>query len=91
MMPVSTAERFRRSKESLKEVLMRIVVCSTFALLFATGAAVAFPTEEVPTSEAAYVAKVKTAAPEQIVSKASIVRSVMMAHRSALMRTVWHG
>jgi hypothetical protein len=52
---------------------MRKVIPSTLALLFATGVAVAFPTEEVPTSEAAYVAKVKTAAPEQIVSKASII------------------
>jgi hypothetical protein len=31
-----------------------------------------YPTAEVPTSEAAYVAKVKTAAPADIVSKASI-------------------
>jgi len=32
-----------------------------------------FPTAEVPTSEAAYLAKVKTAAPEPIVKKATIV------------------
>src|SRR5262245_5546214 len=31
-----------------------------------------YPTAEVPTSEGAYVAKVKTAAPAEIVSKASI-------------------
>jgi hypothetical protein len=52
---------------------MRIIVSSTLALLIGSGAALAFPTEEVPTSEPAYLAKVKTAAPEQIVSKASIV------------------
>jgi hypothetical protein len=32
-----------------------------------------FPTTEVPTSEPAYLAKVKTAAPEAIVNKASII------------------
>ena len=52
---------------------MRIVLCSTLALLLGMGAAVAFPTEEVPKSEAEYMAKVKTAAPEQIVSKATII------------------
>jgi hypothetical protein len=52
---------------------MRIILCSTLALLVSTGVALAFPTEEIPTSEPAYLAKVKTAAPEQIVSKASIV------------------
>jgi hypothetical protein len=52
---------------------MRIVLCSTLALLLGMGAAVAFPTEEVPKSEAEYMAKVRTAAPEQIVSKATII------------------
>ena len=52
---------------------MRIVLSSTLALLVGMGAALAFPTAEVPTSEAAYVAKVKTAAPEEIVVKATIV------------------
>jgi hypothetical protein len=52
---------------------MRMIVCSSLAFLIAGGTALAFPTEEVPTSEPAYIAKVKTAAPEQIVSKASIV------------------
>jgi hypothetical protein len=33
-----------------------------------------YPTTEVPTSEAAYLAKVKTAAPPPIVQKATIVR-----------------
>jgi hypothetical protein len=52
---------------------MPIVFSSTLALLLGTGATLAFPTAEVPTSEAAYIAKVKTAAPEEIVAKAIIV------------------
>jgi hypothetical protein len=53
---------------------MRMVVLSAAALLSGGGAALAdLPTAEVPTSEPAYIAKVKTAAPDQIVSKASIV------------------
>ncbi len=52
---------------------MRMILSSTLALLIGTGAALAFPTEEVPTSEPAYLAKVKTAAPAEIVAKASIV------------------
>ena len=52
---------------------MRMILSSTLAVLIGTGAALAFPTEEVPTSEPAYLAKVKTAAPEQIVAKASII------------------
>jgi hypothetical protein len=52
---------------------MRMTILSILALLLGSGAAFAFPTEEVPTSEAAYLAKVKTAAPEQIVAKATIV------------------
>jgi hypothetical protein len=52
---------------------MRMFLPSTLAVLIGTGAALAFPTEEVPTSEAAYLAKVKTAAPTEIVAKASIV------------------
>jgi hypothetical protein len=45
-------------------------------LLIGCGLAYAqhqYPTDEVPTSEPAYLAKVKTAAPEAIVSKATIV------------------
>jgi hypothetical protein len=42
------------------------------ALLICNGAALAFPTDEVPTSEPAYLAKLKTGAPEQIVAKATI-------------------
>jgi hypothetical protein len=49
-----------------------MILSSTLALLIGSGAALAFPTDEVPTSETAYLAKVKTAAPEQIVAKASI-------------------
>jgi hypothetical protein len=52
---------------------MRLTVSSTLALLIGNGAAFALPTEEIPTSEPAYLAKVKTAAPEQVVAKASIV------------------
>jgi hypothetical protein len=52
---------------------MRRILSSTLAILIGTGAALAFPTEEVPTSEPAYLAKVKTAAPAEIVAKASIV------------------
>ena len=52
---------------------MRMILPSTLAVLIGAGAALAFPTEEVPTSEPAYLAKVKTAAPAEIVAKASIV------------------
>jgi hypothetical protein len=38
-----------------------------------THAQYQYPTADIPTSEPAYIAKVKTAAPEQIVSKASII------------------
>lgn len=51
---------------------MRMILSSTLAVLIGTGAALAFPTEEVPTSEPEYLAKVKTAAPPEIVAKASI-------------------
>jgi hypothetical protein len=52
---------------------MQMILSSTLAIIIGTGAALAFPTDEVPISEPAYLAKVKTAAPEQIVAKASIV------------------
>ena len=52
---------------------MRMIFSSMLAVLIGTGPALAFPTDEVPTSEPAYLAKVKTAAPEQIVAKATIV------------------
>jgi hypothetical protein len=52
---------------------MRLTVSSTLALLVSAGAAFALPTEEIPTSEPAYLAKVKTAAPKEIVDKASII------------------
>ena len=55
---------------------MRTIMCLVAALLISGGIAHAqhqFPTADVPTSEPAYLTKVKTAAPEQIVSKASII------------------
>src|ERR1700742_4717206 len=55
------------------EAYMRILDTATLALLLGSSVAFAFPTEEIPTSEAAYIAKVKTGAPEQIVAKATIV------------------
>lgn len=53
---------------------MRMIASSALALLIGSGVGLAFPTDEVPTSEKDYIAKVKTAAPEKIVSKASIVK-----------------
>src|SRR5262245_1433835 len=55
---------------------MRTMMCCVVTLLIGVGIAQAqhqYPTAEVPTSEPAYLAKVKTAAPEPIVSKASII------------------
>jgi hypothetical protein len=64
----------RRPLAAQEEANMRLIVYSALALLAGVSVAHAqFPTEEVPTSEPAYLAKVKTAAPEQIVSKATIV------------------
>jgi hypothetical protein len=64
----------RRPLAVQEEANMRLIVCSALALLVGGNVAQAqFPTEEIPTSEPAYLAKVKTAAPEQIVSKATIV------------------
>jgi len=57
---------------------MRTILSSVAALLIGVGMAQAqqqYPTAEVPTSEPAYLAKVKTAAPEHIMSKAT---SIMM-------------
>jgi hypothetical protein len=51
---------------------MKIILSASLAFLVGSGAALAFPTSEVPTSEPAYLAKVKTAAPEEIVAKATI-------------------
>ena len=52
-------------------------ILSWFAFSIATAAfvtsAFAFPTAEVPESEAEYIAKAKTAAPESIVSEATII------------------
>jgi len=51
--------------------------CCLVAAVIIAGCAVRaqqqYPTAEIPTTEPAYIAKVKTAAPEQIVNKASIV------------------
>src|SRR5215469_9873081 len=66
---------------------MRIIISSTLALLVTAGASYAFPTTEVPTSEPAYLAKVKTAAPEQIVAKANIV----MKQADGSMKTLQSG
>jgi hypothetical protein len=60
---------------------------SALALFVGTSLAVAFPTTEVPTAEPAYLAKVKTAAPEQIVSKANIV----MKQADGSMKTLQSG
>jgi hypothetical protein len=51
----------------------RMIVSLTAALLISGGTAFAFPTKEVPTSEPAYLAKAKTAAPEHVTAKASVV------------------
>jgi hypothetical protein len=68
---------------------MRMILSSTLAVLIGTGAALAFPTDEVPTSEPAYVTKVKTAAPEQIVAKASII--MMQDGKSRSLQTGTNG
>lgn len=55
---------------------MRTIVCSVAALLISGCMAQAqhkYPTADIPTSEPEYIAKVKTAAPEEIVSKAPII------------------
>ena len=55
---------------------MRTIICLVAALLIGgclTQAQHQYPTADIPTSEREYIAKVKTAAPEQIVSKASII------------------
>jgi hypothetical protein len=62
-----------RRPRGISESAMRLTVSSTLALLISTGAVFALPTEEIPTSEPAYLAKVKTAAPKEIVDKASII------------------
>jgi hypothetical protein len=61
------------SNPRAREDALRLIVFSVVALLIGTAPAGAFPTEEVPASEPAYLDKVKTAAPEQIVAKATII------------------
>jgi hypothetical protein len=51
------------------------IAFSVSAAAFAVPAAAQFPTPEVPKSEPEYIAKAKTAAPEEIVSKATIIMS----------------
>jgi hypothetical protein len=54
---------------------MRTVMCAFAAVLMAACVAQAqsFPTADIPTGVPEYIAKVKTAAPEQIVNKALII------------------
>jgi hypothetical protein len=55
---------------------MRMIIGLVATLLIEASIAQAqhqYPTADIPTSEPEYIAKVRTAAPEQIVSKASIV------------------
>ena len=68
---------------------MRMLLSSTWAVLIGTGAALALATDEVPASAPAYLAKVKTAAPEQIVAKASIV--MMQDGKSRSLQTGTNG
>src|SRR6516164_2807589 len=64
--------RAATSTASHREMNMRLILSASLAFLIGSGAALAFPTSEVPTSEPAYLAKVKTAAPDEIVAKATI-------------------
>jgi hypothetical protein len=68
---------------------MRMILSSTLAVLIGTGAALALPTDEFPASEAAYLAKAKTAAPEQIVARASII--MMQNGKSRSLQTGTNG
>jgi hypothetical protein len=68
---------------------MRIILCSTLAVLVGSGVALASPSDEVPTSEPAYLAQVKTAAPDQIVAKASII--MMQDGKSRTLQTGTNG
>jgi hypothetical protein len=52
-----------------------LTALTTLALLVANGAH-ALPTEEIPTSEPEYLAKVKTGEPEQIVAKSTITMTL---------------
>jgi hypothetical protein len=62
-------------REKVQRGYLVSILCLLAALLFSgcVAAQHQFPSSEIPTSEPAYIAKVKTAAPEQIVSKASII------------------
>ena len=65
----ASIEHFHTCNRRSRETAMRKILYSTLAFLIDTVPVVAFPTEEVPSWEAAYLAKVKTGAPEQIVAK----------------------
>jgi hypothetical protein len=62
--------------KKIRERCLVSILCCVAAVLIGGGIAHAqhqYPTADVPTSEPAYLAKVKTAAPEQIVNRASII------------------
>jgi hypothetical protein len=65
----------------LRSILSALALCATASF------AQAYPTEEIPTSEPAYLAKVKTAAPGQIVAKSTIV----MKQADGSMKTLQSG
>jgi hypothetical protein len=73
----------------IRKSVMRLTVAPTLVLLICTGASFALPNEEIPTAEPAYLAKVKTAAPEEIVAKASIV--MMQDGKPKLLQTGTNG
>jgi len=62
--------------KKMRERCLLSMLCCVASVLIAGGVAHAqhpYPTADVPTAEPAYLAKVKTAAPEPIVNKASII------------------
>jgi hypothetical protein len=63
-------------RKKIQQGYLVSILCLLAALLIGGCAARAqqqFPTAEIPTAEPAYIAKVKTAAPENVVNKALIV------------------
>ena len=62
-----------KTLRSHRAALPKATVIAAMFFSGSAGAADTFPTAEVPTSVPAYIAKAKTAAPESIVSDASIV------------------
>jgi hypothetical protein len=64
------------TNDTERRLITRTMMCVLVALLIGSGMAYAqhsYPTTEVPTAVPAYLAKVKTAAPEHIVHKATII------------------